>query len=216
MLPTQLMWQKTITISDEKTAGLLCHGKQTINLLAPFLGKESTTKNASLESGIKLNVMAYWVHKFYDSGILIRTKTDKRRGSPIHFYRAIADEFLVPTDLLPSASDQELMEQVQQLEYSLFTSNIVRQGRKFSSNWYLHYYCTNGVQHWTFHPVENTQPRTTYERPIHDWSHLELAPAAYQALHQELWAIMEKYQALNGLGTQRQRYTLHLGLVERS
>ncbi len=216
MLPTILNWEKTFIVSDEKTASLLSHGTHTINVLAPFLGQENNTRNASEESGIKLNVLAYWVHKFCAAGILIHTKTEKRRGSPVQYYRAIADEILVPTSLIASASDTELLTRVQQQEYEMFTANAVRAGRKFSPEWYLHYFRSELGQHWTMRPIENNDPVKILERPLHDWSHLDLAPTALKELRRELWALEAKYNALSGQGTKRKRVTLHLGLAEIS
>lgn len=216
MLPPDLMWQKVLLVSDEKTAELLSHGTQTINLLAPFLGKENTTKNAALESEIKLNIVSYWVHRFYNAGILRRTRTEKRRGSPIHHYRAIADEFLVPTELIPSASDVELMERMQQQEYRMFTAHVVSHGRKLSDGWDLHYFCDAGVQSWTFRPREAKTPVDLWQRPLHDWLHLELEPDDAEALRQDVWALREKYLALDKRHQGYKRVTLHLGLVEKN
>ncbi len=211
MLPAELIWQKSFTVSDEKTAELLAHGTQTINVLSPFMGKENTSKKAALEANIKLNVMAYWVHKFFAAGILIRTRTEKRAGRPVHHYRAVADQIFVPTQLIVRASDFELLLSVQQQEYELFSANVARQGRKLSAEWCLHYFCLESVQHWTMIPLEQIKQK---DRPLHDWSHLELSSAALEELKQELWDLTKKYHALNGQGSRRKRVTLHLGLAE--
>jgi hypothetical protein len=216
MLSPDLTWNKVLIVTDRKTAELLSHGTQTINILAPFLGKTSTTKAASLESGIKLNVLAYWVHKFFDAGILVLVKTEKRGGSPIHHYRAAADEFLVPTDLIPSVSDEELMLRIQQQEYRTFSTNVVRGGRKFADEWYLHYFIDLGIKNWTFRPKHISDPAILHQRPIHDWFHLELELHEAESLRQELWALRDKYYALDKHCQTSKRYTLHLGLVEET
>ncbi len=214
MLPLEPSWQKTMVIRDEKTAELLAQGTHTINILAPFLGRENSTKAAADETGIKLNVLAYWVHKFFDAGILIRTRTLKRRGRPVHFYRAAADEFFVPVNLIANASDAELLARVQQQEYEAFTRNAALQGRKLSQQWCLHYCMVDGLQRWTMLPLEDIPPERLLERPLHDWLHLDLSEDTVKSLRQELWALMTKYQALNGQGSRRKRITLHLGLAE--
>jgi hypothetical protein len=216
MLSPDLTWNKVLIVTDRKTAELLSHGTQTINILAPFLGKTSTTKAASLESGIKLNVLAYWVHKFFDAGILVLVKTEKRGGSPIHHYRAAADEFLVPTDLIPSVSDEELMLRIQQQEYRMFSANVVKNGNELASEWYLHYFCDADSKNWTFRPKHITDPAILHQRPIHDWLHLELEPHEAESLRQELWALREKYSALDKRGQNLNRYILHLGLVAKT
>lgn len=214
MLPTKQTWNKVITISDEKTAELLSHGAQTITFLAPFLGRENTTKNAALEAGIKLNVMSYWVQKFYAAGILVLTKTEKRNGSPIHYYRAVADEFLVPTDLIPCASDTELMLRVQKYEYDVFTSHVVQNGLRIAGQWNLYYYRNQTGQYWTFVPASNHPNPDINQRPFHNWFHIELDPSDLIELRKDLVALGEKYNALDKKGEARKRLILHLGLVE--
>jgi hypothetical protein len=216
MLSPDLTWNKVLIVSDKKTAELLSHGTQTITMLAPFLGKTSTTKSASLESGIKLNVLAYWVHKFFDAGILVLVKTEKRGGSPVHHYRAAADEFLVPIDLIPSVSDEELMLRMQQQEYRMFNANVVSSGRKFAADWYLHYFCDTDSKNWTFRPKNISDPEMLLQRPIHDWLHLELEPEEAELLRQDLWTLREKYSALDKRGQNLKRFILHLGLVEKT
>jgi hypothetical protein len=216
MLPTAQMWQKTMTVSSQKTAELLSHGAQTITFLAPFLGRENTTKNAALEAGIKLNIMSYWVQRFYAAGILIQTKTEKRSGSPIHYYRAVADEFLVPTELISGASGEELMQRVQKHEYDVFTAYVVQNGLRISNRWNLHYYRNETGQYWTFRPSEIDSIQNLGQRPFHDWFHIEIDSAALNELRQDLAALRDKYNALDRKGESLKRVILHLGLVERN
>ena len=69
-------------------------------ILAQFLGRERAMAEAGRALGMPLNRLSHHVATFLRLGLLAVTRVQQRAGRPIRFYRASADSFLVPADLM--------------------------------------------------------------------------------------------------------------------
>jgi hypothetical protein len=216
MQPQMLTWQESYTVQDEKTARLLAQGGQTLRYLAPFLGREASTKEASLETKVRLNVMAYWVKRLFDAGVLVQTRVQERRGSPIHYYRAIADTILVPVNLIESQSDTALLQQLQAFNYDDFSQHVARVRKFLSSEWTLRYFRTGDTQGWKLEPNEPLSLEQLRQHYFHEWWYLSLDRAKADELRQELTQLLEKYAPYHLPDSERKQYALHIGFVPRS
>jgi hypothetical protein len=215
MRPQMLTWQETYTVQDEKIARLLAQGGQTLRYLAPFLGREASTKEASLETGIRLNVMAYWVKRLFDAGVLLQTRVQERRGSPIHYYRAVADMILIPVDLIESQSDTALLQQLQAFDYDDFSHQVTRVGRFLCPEWFIKYFRDGDTQGWTIEPKDPLTLEQLRQQYFHEWWYLNLDRAKAEELRQDLSQLLEKYAPFQLPNNQRKQYLLHIGFVQR-
>jgi hypothetical protein len=215
MQGTNLTWQESFTVQDEKIAQLLGQGGHTLRYLAPFLGREASTKEASFETGVKLNVMAYWVKRLFEAGVLVQTRVQERRGSPIRYYRAVADTILVPADLIESQSDTELLKRLQAFNYDDFSHQVTRVGRFLTPEWFLKYFREGDTQAWTIAPKEPIALEHLRQHFFHEWWYLQLDRAKAEELRQDLTHLLEKYAPYHLPDEERKQYVLHIGFVQR-
>jgi hypothetical protein len=215
MQAPNLTWRKSFTVKDEKIAQVLGQGGHTLRHLAPFLGREASTKEASLETGVKLNVMAYWVKRLFEAGVLVQTRVQERQGSPIRYYRAVADTILVPMDLIESQSDTELLQRLQAFNYDDFSQHVTRIGRFLSPEWFLKYFREGDSQTWTIAPKDPIALEDLRQYFFHEWWYLQLDRTKAAELRQDLTHLLEKYAPYHLPDGERKKYVLHLGFVQR-
>lgn len=88
-------------ITDPEAAACLAAGRGSHFLAPYFAGPSSVTQAASYlhESVAKTH---YWTRRWHDLGLLEVVREVPRSGRPIKLYATVADEFVVPPDLLPA------------------------------------------------------------------------------------------------------------------
>lgn len=94
------------TVSDARQAQLLTEPKSKA-FLKPFLAAERSATEAAKELGCELNTLLYRVNAFLDAGLLDVTKTLKRKGRAVKYYRSVHDAYFVPFTLTPYATLEE-------------------------------------------------------------------------------------------------------------
>lgn len=90
----------TLTINDPRVAACLAAGRGTLFLAPYFAGPSSVTEAAAYlhETVAKTH---YWTRRWCDLGLLAVVEEIPRGGRAIKQYAAVADEFVVPPELLP-------------------------------------------------------------------------------------------------------------------
>lgn len=77
--------------------------------LAPFLHGDHSVAEAAALLHLPLAKVHYWVRSLYDVGLLEVVAETPRKGRAIKRYRAIATEFVVPAEVLPSGHFERVM-----------------------------------------------------------------------------------------------------------
>ena len=78
--------------------------------LAPFLHEDHSVGEAAELLHLALPKVHYWVRSLYDAGVLEVVAETPRKGRAIKRYRAIAAEFVVPAEVLPSGHFERVMQ----------------------------------------------------------------------------------------------------------
>ncbi|CAN5839698.1 helix-turn-helix domain-containing protein [soil metagenome] len=95
-------------IANAEAARLLTDTTQ-LRLLEPLFKLEAVLSEVAAELGVKLNTLLYRVNKFVELGLLAVVREEPRRGKAVKVYRATAEEFFVPFDVMGSLSLEQLL-----------------------------------------------------------------------------------------------------------
>jgi hypothetical protein len=80
---------------DHRQARLLTDPRSAA-FIYPFLARERSTSEAAADAGCPLTTMAYRVGVLRQAGLLQMTRTSRRAGRPITYYRSTQDAYRVP------------------------------------------------------------------------------------------------------------------------
>ncbi len=194
--------------------------KHVSNYLAQFIGTETTVKNAALEVGVKLNVMAYWTNRFLKLNLIQITRIETRAGSAIKYYQAVADEFIFPVVPLEGLDNTELLQRIMQRDYDRFSQNVAAVGFRLTEHWQLRLYrdqkgaCLN-LQPMS-QPAQTLNHFSSERRPLHDWAEATMPADQADKFYIELQALFERFRANTILESGLPRFIMHIGFVEAS
>ena len=121
-----------LQITDPKIAALFIKDHVS-SYLAQFIGAEITLKKAASQIGAKLNVLAYWAARFVKLELIRVTRVETRGGSAVKYYRAVADEFIVPISLLEGFTATEILQNTMRRDYERFSRSVSAAGLKLTS-----------------------------------------------------------------------------------
>jgi hypothetical protein len=77
--------------------------RRSSQYMVPFLGRERSMSEAATELDVTIGFLLPRVRRFVRLGLLEVTREAPRKGRPIRYYRAVGDEFFVPSDRLSVA-----------------------------------------------------------------------------------------------------------------
>jgi hypothetical protein len=193
-----LSWR---TIRDERVARWLVQ-RAELRSLEPFVGRESTVKAAASELGLGLNAAFRKVKQLEALGLLEVSREEIRGGRRMKHYRATADEFRVPLDVLPLETVFRGMDDDTR---DLFERNLAAL--------LLEHYAQD--QRWAIRVFRNHQDRVALKispapgqfwalenlsEPafVGDWFRLKLDFESAKALQLELLKLRSHYSRLSG------------------
>jgi hypothetical protein len=82
-------------VTDQRQARLLTDPRSAA-FIYPFLARERSTAEAAADAKCPLTTMAYRVRVLREAGLLQMTRTGRRAGRPISYYRSSQDAYRVP------------------------------------------------------------------------------------------------------------------------
>jgi DNA-binding Lrp family transcriptional regulator len=199
-------------ILDPVTAPRLL-GSWEMRYLAPFMGGEVTLSEAARELHVSLPRLHYQVRKLLDEGLLqVRTV---RRTRTVKVYRAVAESFYVPFELMPSESVEVALAKADSPWLDYFLQSVSQVWRDHPSRWGIRIErgSSGGI-------VTRVTPHPDGERDILDpdfpalqlggWvTDLRLDHHQAKKLQLELSELLERYSSQAGSG----RYLLQLRLA---
>lgn len=101
-----LSFQSWLTVDDPTQARLLSD-LTAFRYFEPFIARERSASQAAAEAGCGLDTMLYRVKRFLAAGLLTVTRSDRRAGRPVRYYRSVADALFVPFAAMPYATLEE-------------------------------------------------------------------------------------------------------------
>ncbi len=124
-------------VTDPQVVPRLMNGWE-MRYLAPFMGREATLSGAARELGVSLPRLHYQVNKLLGEGLLRLTRTERRAGHRVKLYRAVADAFFVPFDLMPREGVEEVMASADEPWRTFFLQSLARVWREHPGRWGMH------------------------------------------------------------------------------
>jgi hypothetical protein len=215
-----------LEITDEKQVAFLRDGNQ-MQYLDPFMSKECSLKEAAEYVNVKLNVMSYWTNKMLELNLIEETRSEKRRGRPIKYYRATSDVFTVPLSAIAHDQYLEILSGIFEADWQAFLSSMARQLMLNAEQLQLRYFRTLprgrriSIEQRQNFSLEN-QDHYDLEDGLNNWGSFTLSPEDFRRFSKEMLAVqlklMEASRALS-LEQHKQKghkkYMFHFGLVER-
>ena len=199
-------------ISDPQTAPRLMLG-WTMRYLAPFLGQEVTLSEAARELDVTLPRLHYQVRRLLEGGLLsVRGGLRGRRR--VRLYRAVADTFFVPFELMPAETVAAGMAKADLPWLGLFLRSLERVRQDYPGEWGMwigrgaaggiHASIGQHAQGWSLEAPE--LPAVLLGGWVTD---LQLDHDDAKALQRELGEVTRRYLGRGG----NQRYLLQLRLA---
>ncbi len=207
-----------LVVRDERTAAFL-NDETKARLLFPFLAREASLKEAALETGLKLNVMGYWVKRLLAMGLIEMTRLEHRHGSPIRRYQSVSTQIIVPIALIPALSHEELLMQRLDWHMRTFQRAAAHHALKLYPDWHLRFYRSEGGRPaWGFEPSIAPNEAVIEAPPGLDiWAAFWLSAEEAAELHQTLEAAIRRLAPISAARDETsgmKRYMIHVGLVE--
>ncbi len=162
--------------------------------IRPFFARECTLSKAAKELRLPLGTMRYWVDKMEELGLLRLARTAKRKGSPIKYYRTVADTFIVPLEVFPLASIEELLRLkeepwLQRIRKALANAALTHEG-----GWQAHFHLEGSVVFYTIKPKRGELEDAGI---FYLLTPLRLTPQQAKTMRSELRHIQTKYMKLS-------------------
>jgi DNA-binding transcriptional ArsR family regulator len=185
----------SLIITDAKVAAFLNDTTKN-RFLAPFIAKERSLSEAAKIVGVKLNTMTYWVKKLLEMNLIKQTRSEARKGSSVRYYRSIADEIIVPVELIPKESyEAVLFEQMQPIFEHFIRANVRSALKQHPGGWKLHFFRRPDGVVWREDKPDLPGGRRTLPFPaLNDWYRPTLTRENAKKLEAELIELLERYQ----------------------
>lgn len=201
-------------VTDPAVVPRLVNGWE-MRYLAPFMGREVTLSEAARELGVSLPRLHYQVGKLRAEGLLRVVRVEKRARHAVKVYRAVADVFFVPFDLVPSETVESAMAKADLPWLGLFLRSLARVWREHPGEWGMQLERSDlGALRATIVPGPGGADRL--ERPdmpavsLGAWvTDLTLDFEDAKALQRDLSALVARYEQRRGSG----RYLMQLRLA---
>jgi DNA-binding transcriptional ArsR family regulator len=203
-----------LTITDPKVAAFLNDTTKN-RFIAPFIAKERSLSEAAKIVGVKLNAMNYWVKRLLEMKLIHCTRTESRKGSSVRYYRSVADEIIVPVELIPKESyEAVLLEQMQPTFEHLIRANVRSALRQHPGGWNLHFFRRPDGVVWREDKPDLPGGRRALPLPaLNDWYRPVLTKEAAKRLEKELIELLERYQAEGATQKKGIKYLAHIALI---
>lgn len=110
-----------MVLSDEGAQVLIAPRSRAF--MKPFLGREASAAQASQELGVSLQAMHYQILKLLRLGLITLSRTEKRRGRAVKYYRSTHEVYFIPFEQTRYVDSEEaLSTQVTRHVQALVTS----------------------------------------------------------------------------------------------
>lgn len=196
--------KETTLVADAAQVALLTDVR-ALRYLAPFLCGEQTLSSASAAAGVPPSTMAYWLPKFQQAGLIEVAGSRKRAGMASPRYRATADAFLIEAGQADRGRVEALLTSArtamnEHIGAAIDTMDITRMLRLAIRG--------NTPTMVDVH-AEPCVPATPAVVRL-SLDPLRLSHARARALWDDLRAVVERYKAGSGKGTE---YVIQLGIA---
>jgi hypothetical protein len=203
----------SLEIVDPEAAAFMADATK-VKHLPPFFAKECSMAEAAKMLEIPLANMHYWVSKMEELGLIQQTKVVRRKGSPVKYYRTVADEFTVPLEHIPVASVEELLEQRQKPWLKRTYKSLAASAFKYTDGWQAHFYKEGTAVMYSIVPKRGDLEAANI---FYLWMPFRLTPEQAKNFRAELRDLQTRYMKLHDEnGEDVPKYVTHLLSVQDS
>jgi DNA-binding transcriptional regulator GbsR (MarR family) len=160
-----------------------------VNHLNPFVAGEKSLAEAAQDLNLSKNRMNYWVNKLQKLDLIYTVRVEKRGRHRVPIYRATADVFIVPVELLPTDSDEDVF------QLATFEQKVKRSLADFKhtymKDWQLRYELVKGVALLKIEPPEKRKEELEV---VNSWGQLNLSEKQAEAFRRDVERVLEQYQ----------------------
>ena len=200
----------TERLIDDPAAALFFADGYQVRYLQLFLPQERSLAEAARSLAVSKSRMSYWVKKMLALGLIRVVRVEKRGRYFVPVYRATADVFLIPLELLPAESDEALL--------AMHSADFVKHerrslacfGRRHADGWHVRYAARGDRGQLSIVPRSGDMEDAEI---FNVWGQLSLSEAAAGALRQDMKTLLEGYLEKPSSG--EKRYLFKLLLVEK-
>ena len=222
-MPLQPSTLNTVKPTDPPTSRLIVTDPSAIQFLQqatrsryllPFVARASPLKPVADQLDVPVGKLAYWVRKMLGLNLIRLERIEGRKGSPIKFYRAVADELVVPVTETSTEHDVALLEaQFGPIWERLLHSSVLT-ARGLTPEWQIRLFRDqHGLHRLEVEPRQDLESLgMVWRQPLNHWNLVRLHPHEAQHLRAELEAVLHRYhQRADEPGLEP--YLMHVALV---
>ena len=190
--PTALpLPQPVKTLHLQSTEAALFFVQPTsVRHLFPFMGREASLAEAAERIGISKSHMSYWLRKMLRLGVIEQTRIIRRGKHNVPLYRATAEAFTVPTDQVPVATDEEILNLNSRTFEAMERRSIVRSSSNNNPGWLLRLSFDERVPRLQMLPPSGLLEDSEV---LNKWGCLALTKSQAKALRGEIMELLERY-----------------------
>ncbi len=202
-----------LEITDPKAAAYLSNPSKAV-FLYPFIGRERSASEVAREYMADLKAYLYQIERMLKLGLLLHTRKETRKGSPIKYYRAVSDSFFVALNATPLESLENMVDAWSQSLQPLFLTSFVAALEATGQRWGVRIAREENGQllispasgpEKAYNPLEADAPAV-----LEGWfTDLRLDHVDAKALQHELVALYLRYLGRSGA----QRYIIRMSLA---
>jgi DNA-binding transcriptional regulator GbsR (MarR family) len=195
--------------------GLFLVSRVKARYLFPFIQQDYSLSEAAKVLNTSIANLRYWVRKMEALGLIRVTRTVKRNGSPIKYYRSVAHKFTFALGLLPASEvDEILFNETELPVYQRAAKALNATGRKNVKEWLLELYM---VDKTTAHSIRPKYGSLEEAGITNIWWLYKLTPEQANAFRAELTELNLRYNKLSEDNPKTTTlYISHLMLAEES
>jgi hypothetical protein len=213
----------SLEVTNADTALFLADASK-VRYLRPYFAREASVSEAAKLLELPLANVRYWTERMIELSLIKQTRSVKRKGSPIKYYRTVADEFTVPLETIPVISIEALLEIKERPYWQRAQKALAITGLKKAGGWHTRYYLQGNIPMYTLEPKSGDLEDAEI---FNYWMPLKLNLEQAKTFRAELAALRACYeklsvenQSIENRGAdqleQVPRHICHLLLVEES
>ncbi len=192
-------------INDRETALFLVNSSKN-SVLRPFMAAEVSLAEAAKLLGVGKTKMSYWISRLLEMGLIAVVRIEKRGRYQSPIYRACADTFTFPLELVPVESDEALLAIHQAGFWPEVYRSLSISARQHTAGWHVRIQRMNSILHTDILPGSDDLEDG---RICNHWGMLSLEATQARDMRSELRRVMGRYTALSNVNRAGKRGKPH-------
>lgn len=195
-------------VTQPEVAAFLVHRTRVAHL-HPFMGRDCSLSEAAAHLGIGKSRMGYWLKKLLEIGLVRLVRVEKRGRHEVPVYRAVADVFTKPIELVEMDADENLMAAHASEFEEAAKRSLLDTARMSADYWDVRFRFADGAGR-----LEAVPRNPSLETIVNHWGKLRFSPQQAMAFRRELLDLIERF--VTEASSEGRFYLYKLMMVEES